>query len=243
MTDNLAIWQKVETTDPKYTKPITGRGYNGTSTNATYLVRKATSVFGPCGIGWGVNVLAEGLLDGADGSKVHRVHIRLWYILDGKRGEVEHFGQTEFCGKRASGKWFTDEEAPKKSMTDAMLKALSLIGFAADIHLGMYDDNKYVADLRRNGVEEPWDDHDAPGQPEVEPAPAIPRVSSNKLKTDAPDLWGKFEKEMRACQTTEELKAVWARYATYMQVWPDKWQNAADDEYINCKDSIKAKAA
>lgn len=169
MTDNLAIWQKVETTDPKYTKPITGRGYNGTSTNATYLVKKATSVFGPCGIGWGVTVLNEGLLEGADGSKVHRVHIRLWYMLDGKRGEVEHFGQTDFCGKRKSGQWFTDEEAPKKSMTDAMLKALSLIGFAADIHLGQYDDNKYVATLKREGVDEPWqttgEEYEAPGEP------------------------------------------------------------------------------
>jgi len=169
MTDNLAIWQKVETTDPKYTKPITGRGYNGTSTNATYLVKKATSVFGPCGIGWGVTVLNEGLLDGADGAKVHRVHIRLWYILDGKRGEVEHFGQTDFCGKRKSGQWFTDEEAPKKSMTDAMLKALSMIGFAADIHLGQYDDNKYVATLKRDGVDEPWqtagEEYEAPGEP------------------------------------------------------------------------------
>ena len=39
---------------------------------------------------------------------------------------------------------FTDEEAPKKSLTDALSKAMSWLGFAADIHLGRWDDNKYV---------------------------------------------------------------------------------------------------
>lgn len=126
------------------------------------------------------------------------------------------------------------ESALKEAETDAMKRAL--MTFGNPFGLALYDKTQAnVAD----GV----DDHDAPGQPEIEHAPAIPRVSSNKLKTDQPDLWGKFEKEMRACQTTEELKAVWDRYSSYMPVWPDKWQNAADDEYINCKDSIKAKAA
>lgn len=160
MSDNLALWNAVQTTDPKATKQFSrGGGFRGTATNATYLAKKATEQFGPCGIGWGVTVLDERLLDGApigDGvvEKVHRVHIKLWYKLGEQRGEVEHFGQTTFAGKNKNG-YFTDEEAPKKSLTDAMTKALSLLGFAADIHLGLYDDSRYVADLKREAAAEP----------------------------------------------------------------------------------------
>lgn len=157
MSENLKIWDAVQKTDPTYTKSFSrSGGFRGTSTNSTYLAKRATETFGPCGIGWGVKVLNEQMVEGhpfvEDGevvghSKVHVVHAQLWYVLDGQRGEIEQFGQTEMVGKNKYG-YFTDEEAPKKSITDAMTKCLSLLGFAADIHLGLYDDNKYVAQLR-----------------------------------------------------------------------------------------------
>src|SRR5690606_33983634 len=144
---------------PKYTKQSSrGGGFNGTATNATYLARKATETFGPCGTGWGINVLSEEVFTGPpqviEGQVVahdmiHKVHARLWYVLDRKRGEVEQFGQTQIVGRNKNG-FYTDEEAPKKPLTDAMSKCLSLLGFSADIHLGMYDDNKYVAQLRQD---------------------------------------------------------------------------------------------
>lgn len=154
---NTALWDSVQTTDPKYTKGFSrGGGFKGTATNATYLAKKATERFGPCGTGWGINVVNEEIITGAphvDGDGcciahdlIHKVHARLWYVLDGKRGEVEQFGQTQIVGKNKNG-FYTDEEAPKKSLTDAMTKCLSLLGFSADIHLGLYDDNKYVASL------------------------------------------------------------------------------------------------
>lgn len=155
--DNTALWQAVEKTDPAYTKQFSrGGGFKGTATNATYLARKATEQFGPCGTGWGVQVIDEEIIEGAplllEGvvvahERVHKVRARLWYVRDGVRGEVEQFGQTQMVGKNKNG-FYTDEEAPKKSLTDAMSKCLSLLGFSADIHLGLYDDNKYVSALR-----------------------------------------------------------------------------------------------
>ena len=157
MSANTNLWAAVEKTDPKYTKQFSrGGGFKGTATNATYLAKKATEQFGPCGTGWGINVLNEEIIQGAplivDGQVVahetiHKVHARFWYVLDGERGEVEQFGQTQMVGKNKNG-FYTDEEAPKKSLTDAMSKCLSLLGFSADIHLGLYDDNKYVAQLK-----------------------------------------------------------------------------------------------
>jgi len=155
---NLDLWNAVAVTNPNFVKSFTrDGGFSGTAINATYQAQKATETFGPCGIGWGVDILEERYQDGApltqDGTVVgkeviHVLRVKLWYVYQGKRGEVIHFGQTVFAGCNRNG-FFTDEEAPKKSMTDAMSKCLSLIGFSADVHLGLYDDNKYVADLRQ----------------------------------------------------------------------------------------------
>lgn len=84
--------------------------------------------------------------------KIHKVRVKLWYRLDGVRGEVVQFGQTTFVGRNRNG-LFTDEEAPKKSLTDAMSKCLSLLGFSADVYLGRFDDNKYVSDLQQEFAE------------------------------------------------------------------------------------------
>ena len=118
---NLGIWNANQTTDPAFTKSFSrGGGFKGTATNATYLAKKATEQFGPCGIGWGVRVLDEKLLQGApigDGifEQVHSVRICLWYRLGEQTGEIEHFGQTTFAGRNKNG-YYTDEEAPKKSL-------------------------------------------------------------------------------------------------------------------------------
>ncbi len=153
MSDNLALWNAVERTDPSQTKPIMGKPYRGTSPKPYYIVRKATDTFGPCGIGWGFSIISERVEDGAPGDKIHIAHVRVWYIWNGVRGEIEHVGQTMFAGKRADrdervGGPYSDEDAPKKSVTDALIKALSMIGFAGDIFMGRYDDSKYVAELR-----------------------------------------------------------------------------------------------
>ena len=157
MSVNLNIWDAVQATDPKYTKAFNrGGGFKGTATNATYLAKKATEQFGPCGLGWGVNVVNEQLITGAPHMSegvviandiIHKLHVKFWYVRDGVRGEIEQFGQTQMVGKNKNG-FYTDEEAPKKSMTDAMSKCLSLLGFSADIHLGLYDDNKYVSEMQ-----------------------------------------------------------------------------------------------
>ena len=155
---SMELWNAVAVTNPNFVKSFTrGGGFSGTAINATYQAQKATETFGPCGIGWGLDILEERYQDGAPllqgeavvGHEViHVLRVKLWYVHQGKHGEVIHFGQTPFVGRNKNG-FFTDEEAPKKSMTDAMSKCLSLIGFSADVHLGLYDDNKYVADLRK----------------------------------------------------------------------------------------------
>lgn len=157
-TPNLAIWNSVCETDPRHTKSFSrGGGFSGTAINHTYQQRRATETFGPKGIGWGTTILDENWVKGAPiiddkhgvigHETVHVLRIRLWYYHGDKPGEIVSFGQTTFVGKNKHG-IFTDEEAPKKSLTDAESKALASLGFSADIHLGLYDNNKYVNDLK-----------------------------------------------------------------------------------------------
>lgn len=148
MTDNLALWNSVEKTPIEQTKAITGKSYQGTSPKPHYLVHKATETFGPCGIGWGFRILDERIEEGANGDKMSLAHVLVWYKWNGETGEVGHIGGTQFSGQRKNGTYFTDEDAPKKSVTDALIKALSMIGFAGDIFMGRYDDSKYTQDLR-----------------------------------------------------------------------------------------------
>lgn len=146
MSDNMTLWKSVEKTDPIHTKQITGKPYKGNSPKPHYLIMRATETFGPCGVGWGFEIVSQQFVPGSPGDIVHVAHIRLWYEFAGKRGAVEHVGQTMFAGKNKNGP-YTDEDAPKKSVTDGLVKALSMIGFAGDIFLGRYDDSKYVADV------------------------------------------------------------------------------------------------
>lgn len=156
---NLALWESVCETDPRYTKEFNrGGGFKGTATNAVYLVKRATEVWGPMGGNWGIRIVKEETIEGApimiDGhvicrEVIHKITAEIFH----PGGVVPAIGQTTFVGRNKNG-IYTDEEAPKKSLTDALSKGLSWLGFSADIHLGLYDDNKYVNDLRHKISEE-----------------------------------------------------------------------------------------
>jgi len=205
MTTNTALWDSVETTPPSKTKAITGKPYKGTSPQPYYLIRKATEVFGPCGIGWGFTIIDERMEDGSPNVRVHIARVRVWYEWNGKRGEVEHVGQTVFCGSNKNGP-FTDEDAPKKSVTDALVKALSLIGFAGDIFSGRYDDSKYVNSL--------VDEAAKPTQPAQDPlAVALSRI--------------------RIANSRDDLKAIKNELAPITHGWPAQDRETLNREFTN----------
>ena len=142
--DNMKLWQSVCVTDPRAVKPITGKQYKGNSPKPYWVIQRATEVFGPCGLGWGVRILSERFERFGD-EALHIAHVKVWYLQDGVRGEIEQMGQTRAAYTSAAGKHIVDEDAPKKSATDGMVKCLSMLGFAGDIFSGQWDDSKYVA--------------------------------------------------------------------------------------------------
>ena len=139
MKNNLKLWTSVQKTDPKYTKQVNfGRKF--TSINAHYQVKCMTEAFGQKGNGWGVkdevfHTLAEHLLG---------YQAVLWYMQDGLKCEFDI--NSSIATHQRNGK--LDDECYKKVTTDALTKGMSHLGFNADIFLGMWDDNRYVNQMK-----------------------------------------------------------------------------------------------
>lgn len=143
-TDNLKIWEQFADIDPKFTKSITGKPYKGTSPNPHYVIKCLTEMFGPVGVGFGWDVEAEGFQPMGE-ELLHWCRIRFWHSDPDTRG-FSAYGQTKAVMKTRNG-FMSDEDAPKKSLTDAITKAAAQIGIASNIFLGRWDDNKYVAEV------------------------------------------------------------------------------------------------
>lgn len=143
-----ALWNRVCVTDPAAVKPITGKQYQGNSPKPYWIVERLTDEFGPCGIGWGFTILNERIERFSDTDTLHIAVVRFWYEMDGKRGELEQIGQTKASYTTKNGAFMMDEDAPKKSVTDALVKCASYLGFAGDIFAGRWDDSRYVAEAR-----------------------------------------------------------------------------------------------
>ncbi|HDN2512758.1 TPA: hypothetical protein P1K35_002961 [Providencia rettgeri] len=170
-TNHLNIWKQVQRTDSRFTKPLDGMGFVGTSINSTYMFMRATEIFGPIGEGWGYEIIEEKMIDGkplvepvldahhkqvamrflrdGDGTLLfeqnHSIKIRFWYIIEGEtRGEFESYGATPYRYQTKQG-IRTDSEVIKKSLTDSIKKALSMLGFSSDVFMGMHDNPEYVA--------------------------------------------------------------------------------------------------
>lgn len=164
MNENKTLWQRAFTTDPRAVKPITGKQYKGNSPKPYWIVERLTDEFGPCGIGWGFTILSERMERLTEHDVLHVAVVRMWYEFNGKRGEFEQIGQTKATYKTKDGGTMVDEDAPKKSVTDALIKCASYLGFAGDIFSGMWDDSKYVA-----WAGEEWDRrYQAENEPQID---------------------------------------------------------------------------
>lgn len=137
---NLSLWNKLKRTDPKATKPFTRSGFRGTQIDPTWRYQMLTEVFGPCGTGWGYDIVDTQVHDG-----LVFVGARLWYVDEaGTRREsgVQYGGDVLFK-HRKEGPPAPNDEAFKMAVTDAVGKAALLLGLAADVYMGQFDDSKY----------------------------------------------------------------------------------------------------
>lgn len=158
---NKDFWDRAKTTDPSRVKPITGKPYKGNSPQPYYIVERLTDAFGMCGVGWGLRVINERMEKLSEHDILHIARIELWYVQGEQRGSIEQIGQTKAAYMTSKGIVMVDEDAPKKSVTDAMVKCASYLGFAGDIFSGLWDDSKYVAQITKEFSAPPFDIADA----------------------------------------------------------------------------------
>lgn len=135
MAGNMDLWEAVERTDPAMTKRVNQRG-GFTAICAQYQIKNATRLWGPFGKTWGLkdlrwteirtgNELVEVALDGV-----------FWY----PGGEFPI--STDIAYRPGN-------DTRKKLRTDSITKSLSTLGFNSDVFEEKFDDNKYVAEARR----------------------------------------------------------------------------------------------
>jgi hypothetical protein len=162
MSDNLAIWNTLGRTSPEHTKQFKrGGGFTGTAIKPIYTEQKMTEQFGPCGIGWGFSEPQFQIVPGANSEVMVYCWLTLWFVHEGARSApipgvggdkiISHIKANEQY-KRPE-RWESDDEAFKKAFTDAIGNAMKHIGMSADVHMGLFDDSKYVSDLRREDAE------------------------------------------------------------------------------------------
>lgn len=131
-SDNMALWNAVKTTDKANTKHVNQRG-GFTAINAQSQIRAATEQWGPYGSTWGMGNCTYGYVMGADGAPVE-IWLESEFFYPGGRFPIS-----------SDARFKAGDDCRKKLLTDATTKALSKLGFNADVFLGEWDDNKYVA--------------------------------------------------------------------------------------------------
>ena len=153
MTDRMSIWNSLCKTDPKHTKPFKrAGGFSGTAIRPMWAIQRMTEEFGPAGEGWGVGEPRFQVEHVAGGDEVLVFcTVSVWH--GDPANTVYGVGGDKCFTTRKSGDGFADDEAFKKSFTDAITNALKLIGVGADVHMGQFDDSKYVNQMEKKFAE------------------------------------------------------------------------------------------
>ena len=195
---NTAIWDTLGKTDPAHTKGFKrAGGFSGTAIKPIWMIRRLTELFGPVGMGWGYGKPEFQLVPAGEELLVYCT-LEAWHTTDSN--VFYGVGGDKVITKNKYG-LSSDDEAFKKAFTDALGNAFKHLGSGADVHMGQFDDSKYVRSLEREFA----NDEAAGGQSgdrAVSPPPAKPKAHS-ALKT----AYRQFVHEANGCGDADELAA------------------------------------
>ena len=138
--DNLSLWNKVEKTNPKYTKKAKVGGMSITAIAPQYQIMMVTEQFGVYGKTWGFKNIE---LDYSLVEKYDMVVFKGTFFFP--EGQFEIINSSKLFINNA--KTMLDDNFAKKIETDTLTKAISKLGFNADIFLGKFDDVRYVNEM------------------------------------------------------------------------------------------------
>ena len=139
---NLDLWNKVEKTNPKYTKKANVKGNNITAISPQYQIKNVTEQFGSYGKNWGFKELN---FDYTLVNDFSLVILHAVFFYPGGEFPIKNC-QALFID---NAKTKIDDNFAKKIETDTLTKAISKLGFNADIFMGLFDDVKYLAEVTK----------------------------------------------------------------------------------------------
>jgi hypothetical protein len=157
---NLELWNKVEKTNPKYTKKAKIGGNSITSIAPQYQIMNATEQFGVYGQTWGFkNIVFDYSITNTpitidvqdyNTKQVDKIQTILGLVgfkatFFFPEGEFEITNSIKIFTDNKHSK--IDDNYAKKLETDALTKAISKLGFNADIFMGKFDDVRYVNEM------------------------------------------------------------------------------------------------
>lgn len=144
---NLKLWKSVEKTPPDMTKDVSFGKRHYTTVDPQWQMRLATALWGPYGLRWGMrnldwSVIETNESDSQGHFKLSAIILKaeFFYPVDGQEVAFEILNDDRFKA---------DDETLKKLVTNTRSKALSWLGFSADVFMGKFDDTKYVEDLKK----------------------------------------------------------------------------------------------
>ena len=148
MSNHLELWNKVEKTNPKYTKKANVKGNNITAIAPQYQIKNVTEQFGSYGTSWGFESLE---FDYTLTDSLGLVILHAVFYYPGGKFPIKN-AQSIFMD---NAKTKVDDNFAKKLETDTLTKAISKLGFNADIFMGLFDDVKYLAEVTKEFEEAP----------------------------------------------------------------------------------------
>lgn len=231
--NNTRLWDKLGKTDPAHTKGFKrAGGFSGTAIKPMWSFQRMTEEFGPCGLGWGVNEPSFQVVPGSDGEVLVYCTVSVWYNeyrdAEGSRtaglqasSKVFGVGGDKVVVKQSSG-LRSDDEAFKKAYTDAIGNALKLIGVGADVHMGLFDDSKYVQEMEQ--------EFSAPKPPS---------------KAQSRPVYDRLSKANKECTSLDAFNKLWSHKATieaYASL-PDDWKQHLEEEKTDKAAELDERAA
>lgn len=148
--DNMGIWNAVCESDPNTLKTVKQRG-GFTAIDAQAQIMKATELWGPYGMSWGLRNCKWSAIPGENGiPSTICLDAEFFYPVLGATGadgsETWHGASFEISSDMPHD---PRGECRKKLMTDVTTKALSKLGFNADVFLGQWNDNRYIQEMKK----------------------------------------------------------------------------------------------
>jgi hypothetical protein len=238
MSKNLEVWDKVRRVPPEHLKGFTrGGGFKGTAIKPMWSIHAMTEQFGPCGEGWGIDEPKFQVVPGNNSEVMVYCYVSIWHgsrehKVFGTGGDkvVSHIRANEQYNRPE--RWENDDEAFKKAFTDAVTNALKFIGVGADIHMGLWDGNKYVNEKKE---EVPV------GRPKLQTVTgevAVPKANSREA----------YEKVSQGIRTitnngsNEDLTMWYKSHVKTIEAFPADWHQQIMQEFTEARESLQAVA-